>query len=96
MFDTAGNKIGRVVVQVDATLQTVRQLVKMFLLKGKQSTAPYSFLNKEGERVPRRAEREVQACTVLCPPEDDNTLPAIHIEYGSNDRGGGSGAAGRQ
>jgi hypothetical protein len=81
IFDTNGASIGRVVVQVDATFQTVRQLLGMFVLKDKNVPA-YLFFDKNREAVPRVREREVLACDSLHAPQAGNTLPVILISYG--------------
>jgi hypothetical protein len=96
IFETNGGNIGRVVVQVDATFQTVRQLLAMFVLKDKIVPA-YLFLDKNREVVPRLREREVLACDALHAPHVGNTLPVILISYGgeSDARAASSSAAAR-
>jgi hypothetical protein len=82
VFDAfSGGLIGRVVVQADAHLQTVRQLITMFVAKG---IAPFYFMDENQDVLLRERERSVKASTVLHPPKAGATLPVFKIVFAAN------------
>ena len=82
-MDESGSNLGRVVVQADSKLNTVRQLIKMFL---SGDLVAFHFVTRGGDAVTKKEEPALLAYEVLHPPTEEGTLPVLTIRYARRGR----------